>query len=249
MQKKQVSLYRLSPDNYDAMMSTELEKNIFGAVADEIKSCLTSGKNTVLDLCCGTGIVAELLLDEPNIRFIGVDINRTFLESAKKKIKGKRNFEFMQKDARFYMSPLKFDVVVLTSAYHHIENPHKLVLLKKIYEMLNGDGTLVIYEKLISKYANEDEFAKSNEEFYLKRIEYLKRTERKTLGKKALDALMNVCALSASAEEEFKVDYGYLVEDLDKAGFETVKETKIWPEEDIFHDEKTGDFVFVAKKK
>ena len=143
---------------------------------------------------------------------------------------------------------LKFDIAILTSAYHHVENRFKTKLLQKILEFLKDNGVLIIYEKAILPYSNEKEFAKSNEEFYLKRIEYLKKTESKKLNKKQFDALMNICGLSASAEEEYKVDHDYIVEDLDKGGFKIVKEIKIWPRENIFHNKKVGDFIFIAKK-
>lgn len=249
IKKPKVSLYKSTPDHYDAMMSTELETTIFNTVVKEIKNNLKSGKTLILDLCCGTGILPLMLLDIPNIEFIGVDKNKAFLESARERTKNKDNFKWILKDVLAYETGLKFDIVILTSAYHHIENKFKTLLLQKIFKLLKDNGVLIIYEKAIRPYSNEEEFVKSNEEFYLKRIEYLKKTEGKRLNKKQFNALMNVCALSASAEEEYKVDYDYIIKDLDKTDFKVVKEIKIWPKEDLFHNEKVGDFVFVVKKK
>ncbi len=248
VEKPEVSLYKLEPDNYDSMMSTDLENIIFNAVIEEIKNNLKSGKTLILDLCCGTGIIAQKLLNVSNIQFSGVDINKEFLEFARQKTKSHRNFKFILKDALLYESELKFDIIILTSAYHHIENKFKTRLLEKICRLLKDDGILIIYEKAIRKYSTNKEFAESNEEFYLKRIDYLKKTESKRLSEKQFNALMNVCGLSAAAEKEYKVNYDYIKKDLDKNRFKIIKETKIWPKENIFADEKIGDFVFVCKK-
>ena len=59
---------------------------------------------------------------------------------------------------------------------------------------------------------------------------------------------MNICALSASAEEEYKVDYNYIINDLSTAGFSITKEMKIWPKENLFQNDKIGDFIFIARK-
>jgi hypothetical protein len=45
---------------------------------------------------------------------------------------------------------------------------------------------------------------------------------------------MNVCALSAYSEEEYKVDYDYIIKDLDKNGFRVLTEIKIWPKRELF---------------
>lgn len=247
--KPKISLYELTPDHYDAMMSTDLEAVIFKSVVREIKNNLKSGRTLILDLCCGTGIIAEMLLDVSSIEFIGVDINKPFLEKAAQKVKDNKNFKFILEDAVKYETNLKFDIIVLASAYHHIENKFKTKLLQKVFRFLKDGGTLIIYEKAISSYSNKKELARSNEEFYLKRIEYLKKTGKKKLSEKQFNALMNICALSVSAEEEYKVDYDYITKDLNKTGFKAIKEIKIWPEEDVFHNEKTGDFIFVVRKK
>ena len=247
--KPKISLYKLTTDHYDAMMSTDLETVIFKSVVKEIKNNLKPGKTLILDLCCGTGIIAEMLLDVTNIEFIGIDINKPFLERAAQKVKDNKNFKFVLEDAVKYETNLKFDIIILTSAYHHIENKFKTKLLQKVFRFLKDDGVLIIYEKAILPYSNEKEFARSNEEFYLKRIKYLKKTEKKKLSEKQFNALMNISALSASAEEEYKIDYNYIIKDLDRTDFKVIKEIKIWPEGNIFHNEKVGDFIFIVKKK
>jgi ubiquinone/menaquinone biosynthesis C-methylase UbiE len=192
-----------------------------------------------------------MLLAESRIEFVGVDKNKVFLDCARKKTSGYENFKFVLCDVLDYESSEKFDVALLTSAYHHVKNEFKAKLLRKVFGLLKREGVLVVYEKAIKPYSNEREFEESNEEFYAKRIAFLKKTERRGLSKKQLAALLNVCALSAAAEEEYKLDYARLIRDLNAAGFKIIKETKVWPsgEEGVFGNEKVGDFVLVAIKR
>jgi ubiquinone/menaquinone biosynthesis C-methylase UbiE len=229
-------------------MKTELETKIFQTVANVITNYLGSKKSLILDLCCGTDLLSQMLIDIKTIEFTGVDINKEFLESAEKKTKNHNNFKYVLQDVIKYETDTKFDIVILTSAYHHITNQNKTLLLEKIFKFLKKDGILVIYEKLIKPYNNKKELEKNNQKFYTKRIEYLNKTESKRLNKKQYNALMNICALSASAEEEYKIDYNYIVTDLHKVRFNIIKEIKIWPKENLFNNEKVGDFVFVVKK-
>lgn len=246
---KKISLYKQPAQIYDAMMSTDLETFIFKTVVKEIIKKLSHNKETtILDLCCGTGIIANMLRGQKRIKFTGVDINKNFLSLAKRKLKKNKNFHFVLKNALRYNTAKKFDIILLTSAYHHVENRYKSKLLKKIYGFLKKEGILIIYEKTIPPYSNKKKFQNSNKEFYLKRIEYLKKTEKRKLSDKQFQALMNVCNLSAIAEEEYKVDYKYIIKDLNRNHFRIIKELKIWPKKDIFSNKKIGDFVFVVKK-
>ena len=242
-------LYQQPAQIYDAMMGTDLEVRIFMAVVKEIKKNIKGDKNFILDLCCGTGIVANMLRDLKGIKFVGVDINKNFLRLAKKKLERNKNFSFLLGDAAHYKTNQKFNIVLLTSAYHHIENRFKSRLLKNIRKFLMKDGVLIIYEKAIPPYSNKTEFHNSNKQFYLKRIKYLKETGRNKLTPKQFNALMNICGLSAAGEEEYKVDYNYIMNDLVQNSYKIVKKIKIWPQSNIFKNEKVGDFIFVAKKK
>lgn len=89
MEKKSATnIYSNTPDHYEAMMTTELETLIFRTVANEIKSRINSENTLILDLCCGTGLLPQMLINLKNIEYVGVDINQQFLESAQKKQKG-----------------------------------------------------------------------------------------------------------------------------------------------------------------
>lgn len=242
--KPEYSIYHLDPSNYDLVMGHELETEIFDRVVEKVKKAShAEGGVEVLDFCCGTGIVAEKLKEHNIKRFVGVDINRPFLESAKGKLTGKAHFEFVEGDAVDYRGD-KFDIVVLSSAYHHIADEDKVRFLKNAKSHLKKNGFMVIYEKLIPKYSNREEWEKANVVLYEKRDAYLGGK----LTKRQRELLQNFCDLSAAAEEEYKVDYRHFMEDLKQAGIRVDSTEKVWPlDEKTFNDPNVGDFIFIYR--
>jgi len=110
-----------------------------------------SGKPKILELGCGTGEFTRKVLDHyPKARVIGVDYSSRMLAEAHKKLDryghrlDLRRGNFAQVDF-----PNDLDVVISTLAIHHLTDPQKLELFKKIYHHLqcegwfaNGDVTL-----------------------------------------------------------------------------------------------------------
>ena len=159
---------------------------------------------------------------------------------------GKSNYKFIHEDAVKVKINDKFDIIVATSSYHHIKDQEKRIYLKNIQNHLSKDGTLIIYEKLVTKFEDSIGAVDSASKLYAERTKYMLKTEKLT--EKQIFALFNEMYLSAIRKGEYKVSYKYLSEDLMATGFKIVKEVKLWPKEDLFNDPKMGDFVFVIKK-
>ena len=75
---------------------------------------------------------------------------------------------------------------------------------------------------------------------------WIKRNE--IVSKKKLDAWLNICALSMHAEDEYKVNYDYVVHDFNSNGFVISQEIRTWPNENLFDDPKVGDCVLLLPK-
>ena len=100
----------------------------------------------------------------------------------------------------------------------------------------------------VAKHETPEEFAWANEDYYRKRIAWIKKIE--PMPPKKLAAWQSLCDLSASAEDEYKVDYDYIVRDFRTNGFVNDHVTRIWPPpgEELFEDPKVGDFLFLLRK-
>ena len=202
---------------------------------------------SILDLCCGTGVVAALLTDLRGIKYVGIDINHRFLQRAREKTTGCANFQFIASDAVTFTAKDEFDIILMINAYHHVQNHLKSALLQNACALRSAAGVMIVYETAIPKFSSAKEFAAANRAYYLKRIEWVKR--QKNVSKNELDAWQNFCKLSVTAEDEYKVDYDYIMRDFDSSGFTTVHTIKTWPAEHLFDDENIGDFIFALTKK
>jgi SAM-dependent methyltransferase len=91
----------------------------------------------VIDLGCGTGILAEQLQKvQPSIEYIGIDISPKMLKIASKKCP---TVSFIQADMREcrtwakYLEPERFCTVVSAYALHHINDTEKIRLIKYLF--------------------------------------------------------------------------------------------------------------------
>ena len=140
--------------------STKWEKFYFNVKwrkgsAIEFFESLVPNEGLIIDIGCGTGILANFLTLKSNRRkIIGTDLDERRIESAKKTIMGK-NIEFCVKD----IGDLKIndcDAITIYDVIHHINPEMQLSLLKQCYSKLKKGGVLLIKDvdkKPILKYA------------------------------------------------------------------------------------------------
>jgi len=242
-----LNLYEMDPQIYDDYIDTEIEKINFNKVFELIQK-IAEKKDSVeiLDFCCGTGIFPRKWLTKlNNINYIGVDINKNFTKFAQDKLKDER-FSFVYGDSVSFKTDKKFDIVLATSSYHHIEDSKKRDFLKNIFSHLKEDGVLIVYEKIVESFSDKIEAIDSGTKFYLERIKYMMNTEK--LSENQLFALFNEQYLTAIRHEEYKVDFQHFKDDVENSRMKMKEHIKLWPKEDLFHNDKVGDFVFLIVK-
>ncbi len=243
-----LNLYEMNPQIYDEYVSTELEKINSYKVFELVKN-ITDKKDSIeiIDFCCGTGIFPRTLLSKlNNVKYLGLDINKNFINFAQEKLKDER-FNFVYGNSVNFKIDRKFDIALATSSYHHIEDTEKINFLKNICSCLKEDGVLVIYEKFIESFSNKVEAIDSAEKFYLERIKYMINTEE--LSENQLFALFNEQYLSAIRHEEYKVDLQRFKNDIENSGLKIKEQHKLWPKENLYHNDEVGDFIFLVVKK
>jgi tRNA (cmo5U34)-methyltransferase len=104
---------------------------------------------TVLELCCGEGMLAELLLDEfAGLSYLGLDGSLLMLEKAGQRLLrfGHRarlsKAELADRSWRQLEKPVQ--AVVTSLAIHHLDGEGKQGLFKDIYAMLLPGGAFII---------------------------------------------------------------------------------------------------------
>ncbi len=106
---------------------------------------LPPNRGRVLDVGCGTGILAEELARHFQT-VVAIDISEPMLAIARGK-RAAANIEYRQADANQLVLEQKFDAIVSHTAFHHLENvPRTLGVLKAALE---PGGRLILVDNVV----------------------------------------------------------------------------------------------------
>ncbi len=201
---------------------------------------------SVLDVCCGPGNFANYLsfyypIDKLNV--IGVDKNKQFLEYANKKFRV-YGWRFVKADVRKFNLRRKFEFIIASSAYHHIEDKHKVKFLNRINNHLLPNGKIIVCENFLPSYTNKTSKIKAIRDYYSELRKYYLQGNGTP---EALSMVEHVYRLELSAKEEYKVSFKRFEKDIKKAGFQIVADKIIWQPEK-FKKDNAGSHVLLLKK-
>lgn len=107
------------------------------------------GKETILDIGCGTGELEKYLSEIITCdRIYAIDISEKMIERARKKFRGKECIpNFLTYDAKRIPFPDSyFDVVFSSMVLHHFADDEKLTVLEEIKRVLKPNGIYVSAE-------------------------------------------------------------------------------------------------------
>ena len=120
---------------------------------DVLVSALPGSPGSVLDLGCGDGRLAALVLEHrPNVqRVVAVDSSPTMLERAEDRFRGDDRVSVREWNLEDPLTPLgSFDVVVAGFSIHHLVDERKLALFSEIAKQLNYNGLFANLEVVAS---------------------------------------------------------------------------------------------------
>jgi tRNA (cmo5U34)-methyltransferase len=107
----------------------------------------------VLELCCGEGLLAEMLLDKiPDSTYLGLDGSALMLEQAQQRLSrfGGRvkldSFDLADHSLRKLEHPAQ--AVVSSLAIHHLDGVEKQTLFRDVYSMLTVGGAFIIADMI-----------------------------------------------------------------------------------------------------
>ncbi|MEW5997105.1 MAG: class I SAM-dependent methyltransferase [Candidatus Micrarchaeota archaeon] len=242
----QAAVYSKNARLFQKVESVPGEQALYEKAKEEVRAELVRLRTaTIVDLCCGTCEIFSRMLPEPKIgRFIGIDIEQSYLDFAKERLAGVEGVRLVLGDAVDCHLGATADVVIASSAYHHIEDERKMRFLRTVIKHMKFDGRVVFAENILPAYADEAGHADAARLFYGKRIE-----EARALGmdEDVIGLLHQVMDFEVGREYEWKVDYARFMGDLGRAGFVVLRQTKVWPTTFQFEDQQAGDYVIVAE--
>jgi ubiquinone/menaquinone biosynthesis C-methylase UbiE len=229
------------PDYRDDADAYELEEH---ARPDEMAMLTTVGnwastflnkadRARVLDLCCGTGLSMESLVDHRNVSIVvGVDISEPYLAFAKRKyLSASLPPLLIHGDAVSCAVPFDdFHVIMMASAYHHIDDARKIAFLTRVRVLLGRTGHGFIAENILPPYKTDDRqsYAEAVSSFYRKVYECAVRADP-SLDKYAADLIKRVAQYGYDGDYEYKVCWSVFERDLTASGLTIVQSEKVWP--------------------
>lgn len=152
------SFYNLISSEYTEMLERLVPRyrEMLWMILDYIPKDLKPKR--IVDLGCGTGNLSEGVVNQyPEAELIAVDLSASILQEAAERLKNYSNIKYLNED----FNTLEFeagsvDLIVSSIALHHLNDPQKEKLLKKIYTWLSPNGILIF----------GDQFAGSTEARY-----------------------------------------------------------------------------------
>ena len=97
----------------------------------------------ILDFGCGTGLFGLEMVDIANT-LVGIDTSEGMLEVFNKKTEGHENIESLLIDLETENYTNKFDLIVSSMTFHHLNNPKEM--LTKLKSMLKPKGRIGIVD-------------------------------------------------------------------------------------------------------
>jgi len=96
---------------------------------------------TVLDLGCGTGYGVAVLKRAGARSVTGVDIDERSLRYARRRF-GADGVRFVREDLETMAAPGRFDTIVSSNAFEHLDDP--VALLSRAVDWLEPDGEMIL---------------------------------------------------------------------------------------------------------
>lgn len=114
----------------------------------------------VVDLGCGSGVIAKIL-DDAGYKVFGVDISPSFIKLCKKRVPNGDFITYSFYDAQL---PTSKCVISTSECFNYVspESDDLMMLFKKVYNALDSDG-LFIFDILI----NDDQLSSSDANYIL----------------------------------------------------------------------------------
>jgi ubiquinone/menaquinone biosynthesis C-methylase UbiE len=203
----------------------------------------------VLDLCCGTGLSVRRIFPHRNLRrVVGLDNCPQYLSFAKTRfLDFEPHPELVEADAVTGSIPSEnWDVVMMISAYHHIEDERKLAFLTRVRDLLGSGGRAIVGENVLPEYitGDKDSYCAAIRQFY-DRVKYDVIRQNKKVDNKVLMTIERVAKHGFDGDYEYKVKYSVMLNHFEECGLKIIHARRVWPEKPI--GGSGGNYVIILR--
>ncbi len=170
--------YKDDPAAFELAQKTFNEEGLYRAIASfGLDWYKTTGRRArVLDLCSSTGLCALRVANAIPLESVTlVDIDQSVLSIGREDFDKICPVYIHCLDAVTFQVGRPYDLILMNSAYHHIEDGRKVDFLNNAASLLDEGGEILIGEHFLSQYNNKNEYQESVVTFYTRLIEELER--------------------------------------------------------------------------
>lgn len=143
MKARSRAAFDVQAGTYDTGMQGNHARALYRIVADEVaRACQNIPSPRVLDLGCGTGALAGIVLDEiPSCTLVGVDLSANMVELATERF-GRRAEAVVGDAEHLPFHDNSFDVAYCNDSFHHYPDP--VLATFQVWRALRPGGTFVV---------------------------------------------------------------------------------------------------------
>jgi len=247
------------PDYKDDAEAYEIEEKsrpdemaMIKAASDQVIKYLDQKENaSILDLCCGTGLPMSMFIEHENIgKVVGVDISKPYLAWARSKFSKYENITFIEGDAvELNLPEDEWDIILLCSAYHHIEDERKQRFLNYVYKLLKPEGKAIIAENILPPYelGNEESYKLAVKRFY-DQVLLTAEKENPILPENVRGLIQRVAQYGYDGDYEYKVSFDIFERHINQSKFMVINQQKVWPFTDSDNLLSGGNYVLVLSR-
>ncbi|WP_194765855.1 class I SAM-dependent methyltransferase [Tamlana sp. I1] len=106
----------------------------------------------ILDIGCGPGYILDFL---PKVEYTGIDLDKSYIEQAKKKYGSKGHFICKSVDDFILGTSQTFDIVIAAGVLHHLDDNQCINLFNITKKALKPGGKFVSFDGVYVKNQNK----------------------------------------------------------------------------------------------
>lgn len=204
----------------------------------------------VLDVCSASGgCAAAIERAVPMAHLCLIDIEESMIAAARAKPWRAEETSFVVDDAVTWNgSGGRFDVVLMNSAYHHIEDERKQAFLARCASLLAVGGAILVGEHFLPGYdpSSDDSYRRAVEWFYSERLQYLQEIGTPEEG---LEVIRQTAWYCWQRQYEYQVSQRVSLSHIVGAGLCVQESVRVWPLPDARTGlpSDSGTFYMVAR--
>jgi SAM-dependent methyltransferase len=245
---KGLTIRRISPAEIELAQQTFNEEGLYLALQSYARfwSKWTRRAARILDVCSASGLCAlRIARTIPTQSVTLVDIDEEALEQAAGHFVQAPGLYRLAADAVDFQGDGPFDLILMNSAYHHIEDDRKSAFLCNAARLLSPDGLIFIGDHFLAPYDTPEQFQERVVEFYDALIHEL---ERRGAPRPAIGVIRQAAFHCWMGKTEYKVAFRRLQQDVCRlSDFGILARRSAWsPHSDPQKAELVGSLALVV---